>query len=90
MAKCNACGDEVSEGKLCALCIAKMISRHDGDYDDENDPAVRLYHETAAKMNSPKSPSGPASGGCVLVVLAITSLSAALAAAGIGIGNFIG
>ncbi|MEU7991573.1 hypothetical protein AB0B56_42795 [Streptosporangium canum] len=85
MAKCNGCKKEVSEGKLCSLCIAKMISYHDGDYNDENDPAVRLYHETAAKMNSPK----PSSDGCALVLFAIMSLSAILAAAGIGIGNFI-
>lgn len=86
MAKCNGCGTEVSAGNLCALCAAKMISYHDGDYDDENDPAVKLYHQTAAKMNSPK----PASGGCALVVLAITSLSALLAAVGIGIEHVIG
>ncbi|GAA3692518.1 hypothetical protein GCM10022224_067740 [Nonomuraea antimicrobica] len=86
MAKCNAgCGREVSEG-FCALCAAKMVSYHDGDYDDENDPAVKRYHEITAKMNSPKPPSG----GCALVVLAITSLSAVLAAAGIGIENLIG
>ncbi|MFG3437443.1 hypothetical protein ACGF0J_09385 [Nonomuraea sp. NPDC047897] len=86
MAKCNGCGNEVSQGQLCALCAAKMISYHDGDYDDENDPAVKLYHKTAAAMNSPK----PTSGGCALVVLAITSLSTVLAAAGIGIENLIG
>lgn len=86
MAKCNGCGNAVSEGNLCALCIAKMISYHDGDYADENDPAVKLYHQTAARMNSPKPPSG----GCALVVLAITSLSALLAGAGLGIGDFIG
>ncbi|MEU6741435.1 hypothetical protein [Streptosporangium sandarakinum] len=86
MAKCNGCGDEVSGGRLCALCAAKMVNYHNGDYDDENDPAVKLYRETAAKMNSPKPPSG----GCALVVLAITSLSAVLAAAGIGIENLIG
>ncbi|MEV4745843.1 hypothetical protein AB0K21_05655 [Streptosporangium sp. NPDC049248] len=86
MAKCNGCGNEVSEGRLCALCAAKMISYHDGDYNDENDPAVKLYRETAAKMNSPKPPSG----GCALFLFAITSLSALLAAAGIGIEHFIG
>ncbi|GAA3132665.1 MULTISPECIES: hypothetical protein [Nonomuraea] len=85
MAKCNGCGGEVSEGRLCALCAAKMVAYHDGDYDDENDPAVKLYRETAAKMNSNSS-----SSGCALVVLALTSASAALAAAGIGIEHFIG
>ncbi|MEV4801400.1 hypothetical protein AB0K18_15445 [Nonomuraea sp. NPDC049421] len=75
----------MSEGSLCALCAAKMVAYHDGDYDDENDPAVKLYRETAAKMNSKSS-----SSGCALVVLALTSASAALAAAGIGIEHFIG
>lgn len=64
MAKCNACGNEVSEGRLCALCAAKMVNYHNGDYDDENDPAVKLYHETAAKMNSPKPPSAGAFSSC--------------------------
>ncbi|MET8861765.1 hypothetical protein ABZW11_02295 [Nonomuraea sp. NPDC004580] len=85
MAKCNGCGRDVSEGSLCALCAAKMVAYHDGDYDDENDPAVKLYRETAAKMNAKSS-----SNGCALVVLALTSASAALAAAGIGIEHFIG
>ncbi|MEU4516447.1 hypothetical protein AB0G05_43750 [Nonomuraea wenchangensis] len=86
MAKCNGCGGEVSEGRLCALCAAKMVAYHDGDYDDENDPAVKLYHQTAAKMNSNSS----SSSGCALVVLALTSVSAALAATGIGIEHLIG
>ncbi|MFI9596318.1 hypothetical protein [Nonomuraea sp. NPDC052265] len=90
MAKCNGCGNEVSEGKLCALCAAKMVSYHNGDYDDENDPAVKLYHETAAKMNAPKSSSGAASSGCAFVLLAIVSVSAMLAAAGIGGESLMG
>lgn len=86
MAKCNGCRSEVSEGSLCPLCAAKMVAYHDGDYDDENDPAVKLYHQTAAKMNSGSS----SSSGCALVVLALTSVSAALAATGIGVEHLIG
>ncbi|MFG1614358.1 hypothetical protein ACGFI3_16470 [Nonomuraea wenchangensis] len=86
MAQCNGCGGAVSEGKLCALCIAKMVAYHDGGYDDENDPAVKLYHQTAAKMNANTSSS---SSGCALVVLAITSVSAVLAAMGIGVENLV-
>ncbi|RSN05819.1 hypothetical protein DMB42_28275 [Nonomuraea sp. WAC 01424] len=80
----------MSEGSLCALCAAKMVSYHDGDFDDENDPAVRLYHQTAARMNSAKSSSSPSAGGCALVLVAVTSLSALLAAAGIGIESLMG
>jgi len=50
MAECNACNGPVSEGRLCALCMAKIVNYQNGDYDDENDPAIKLYHETAAKM----------------------------------------
>jgi len=75
-----------SEG-LCSLCLAKMVNYAQGEYDDENDPAVKRFKEAAAEYQSPKPPP---QGGCALLLVAITTFPAFLAAAGIGIENFLG
>ncbi|MEV0648916.1 hypothetical protein AB0I28_27050 [Phytomonospora sp. NPDC050363] len=87
MAACNGCGERVDgSGRLCALCIAKMVNYAEGDYHDENDPAVKLYNKKRDEMNSPKS----SQGGCAVVVLAAMAVPAFLAAAGVGLASLFG
>lgn len=48
MATCDCCGERLrgESGKICMLCIVKMKNYAEGDFDDENDPAVKLLKKT--------------------------------------------
>ncbi|CAM3203006.1 hypothetical protein [Stackebrandtia soli] len=87
MATCNTCGDQMpttQSGTICMLCIAKIVSWNDYEYDDENDPAVKWAR---AELDRPVQ---PARNGCAVVALALMAVPAVLAAVGIGMANLIG
>ena len=78
---CNGCGERMpsgQSGQLCALCLAKMINYADGEYDDDNDPAIKLFKRKLAEQQKPA-----ASNGCAVVVLAAVAVPAAMVAAGL-------
>jgi len=89
VANCHTCGERMANdqsGSSCSLCLAKMINYAQGEYHDENDPAVQRFKKAAAEYQSPKSTP---QGGCALL-FAVMTFPAFLAAAGIGIENFLG
>lgn len=88
MGSCNGCGDRMPSGQsgsLCALCIAKMVNYAHGDYDDENDPAVKLFKSKRDEREQPSAQSG-----CAVVVLAAAAVPAALAAVGMVVARLVG
>ncbi|WP_147280497.1 hypothetical protein [Marinitenerispora sediminis] len=66
--------------------MAKMVNYMNGDYGVHDDPAVKHLQRSVSGSRSPKSSP---QGGCSLVILAVTVLSAVLTAAGSGIANVI-
>lgn len=90
MASCNGCGKSMpsgESGRLCTLCIAKMVNHAHGDYNEPDDPAVKLFNEKLAEMESGKK---PAQGGCAVVALALAAVPAALIAAGVVLARGVG
>ncbi|AOS64735.1 hypothetical protein [Actinoalloteichus hymeniacidonis] len=89
MTSCTSCGDSISagSGKLCSLCIAKMVNYMEGDYDDDNDPAVKHLKKT---IDGPSASRGSTQSGCAVVALAVAAVPALFTAGWLAVANLFG